>query len=379
MAVQPYLSYYKKHQISPITKKIENKDQFFMQRSFLYRSLGLPNSLKTLDVIEFGPGNGVNAVYTNSLHPSKYVLVDGNPTGMRNVRANLATHYSDLTNIETHECLFQDFHHKPLYDLVICENALQGQDIRFVKMISDNVKMNGVLCITCNDAASILSETLRSLVGWTLSQEIDSFDKKVELLVGSFSKHLDSLKFVGRSYADWVCDSILHRIHLDLPLHSIGDVLSSLSDHFVFQGSSPRFMSDFRWYRSVGSMAELAQTNALAKEAYLTNIVNLMDCRAVQPPHSTELGANLIRCSESIKTLASQYSKSFKDEDCALIQEALLELAAHLKTIAPNTAAALEGYYDLFKKKQFASGLTDSRLVSWWGRATQYLTLAKYS
>ena len=178
MTTQPYISYYKKHKISPITKTIQNKEEFFMQRCFLYRTLGIPQSLKGFDIIEFGPGNGVNAVFTNSLRPKKYVLVDGNPVGIKNLRKNLELHNTDLSHVEIHECLFQDFDHQPIYDLAICENALHGQEIQRVKMISENVKNGGILCITCNDAASILSETLRTLVGNIISNHIESYEKK---------------------------------------------------------------------------------------------------------------------------------------------------------------------------------------------------------
>mgnify|MGYP006176012067 CR=1 FL=1 len=48
------------------------------RRDSLYRVLGLPPSfVRGRSVIEFGPGSGHNALFTASLAPARYVLVDG--------------------------------------------------------------------------------------------------------------------------------------------------------------------------------------------------------------------------------------------------------------------------------------------------------------
>ena len=79
-----------------------------------------------------------------------------------------------------------------------------------------------------------------------------------------FSPHLDALKFVGRNYVDWVHDNILNDINLDYPLNSIENVIDCLNSKFIIQGTSPRFISDFRWYKSVKELKDLRYTNEIA-------------------------------------------------------------------------------------------------------------------
>jgi len=84
---RPFIDFYRRHGISPVSQNISNLKKHLERRKALYRHLGIPPTLvKDRTVIEFGPGNGHNAIYTTSLNPSRYVLVDGNPTGLKKPR-----------------------------------------------------------------------------------------------------------------------------------------------------------------------------------------------------------------------------------------------------------------------------------------------------
>ena len=85
---RPYLDYYKKYNISPVLSKVDLK-LHSNQRTFLYTKLGItPSSIQNKNILEFGPGNGLNAIITNSFNPKKYFLVDANPAGIKNCKKN---------------------------------------------------------------------------------------------------------------------------------------------------------------------------------------------------------------------------------------------------------------------------------------------------
>src|SRR5687768_7560883 len=88
-----HLAFYTAHGISPVRQDISDWERHRQRRSALYRQLGiLPAYLKVRSVLEVGPGSGHNALYTASLGPSRFVLVEGNSTGIGDIRALFAEH-----------------------------------------------------------------------------------------------------------------------------------------------------------------------------------------------------------------------------------------------------------------------------------------------
>jgi ubiquinone/menaquinone biosynthesis C-methylase UbiE len=88
-----HLAFYKAHGISPVRQDISDWERHRQRRSALYRQLGiLPSYLRGRSVLEVGPGSGHNALHTAGLEPSRFVLVEGNPTGIGHIRALVAEH-----------------------------------------------------------------------------------------------------------------------------------------------------------------------------------------------------------------------------------------------------------------------------------------------
>src|SRR5436190_583873 len=105
----PYLDFYKKHNIAPVAQDISDLQKHFARREALYRSLGLlPGYFKDKVLLEFGPGRGHNALYTKSLAPQKYVLVDANPVGLEATQALLKKYPLKTDNFEVVESYFQE-------------------------------------------------------------------------------------------------------------------------------------------------------------------------------------------------------------------------------------------------------------------------------
>src|SRR3990167_8979012 len=294
----PYLEFYLKHNISPVTQTIRNKKSFFIQRQYLYQSLGIaPILLRNKSILEFGPGNGVNAIFNYAFSPARYVLVDGNLLAIENIRKNFSTHFQNLDSLEVVHCLFNEYDHN-------------------------------ILFITCNDAASLLSETLRSFIGLLLTRDIKDLCKKADFLTNYFCSHLSSLAHVGRSFNDWVLDNILQeRYSIYAPLFSISQAVHELNGSFIFYHSSPVFHTEMRWYKSVNSDIALENMSKIIVNSYYKNMLNFLDYRINLPPHSIELGKSILRSAEKIRELCQKYHSNSENKS-------LLSLTVELNYLA---------------------------------------------
>lgn len=377
---KPFLDFYIQNNISPVTKKIQDNQAFFLQRDYLYRSLGLVGFIKNRKLLEFGPGNGVNAIYNYSLSPKKYVLVDGNPLAIKNIKDNFNFYFATLDNIELHHTLIEKFIHEPIYDLVIGENIITNQSCpnEFAKMISKNVKVGGALMVTCNDVVSVLPERLKALIGLLSTIHLTNFEDKASYLTNYLSPHLKALNVVGRDFKDWVIDNILHTdCSLGEKFFTFHNAIESLSGQFIFYHSSPRFFNDMRWYKSVCNFDEFRVTNSIAIECYYMNMINLLDYRQHLDPHSADLGRKIFKIAESISTLCISY---FNEHTSALLTSLIEQinfLASMIDNIAPRTSLSLRTYAKIFESGQFELMQTDPSLIEWWGRGTQYVSFIK--
>ncbi len=376
----PYIDFYTQHNVSPVTQAISKEQEYFTQRKYLYRLLGVGETLKTKKIIEFGPGNGVNAVFTNSLCPDHYTLVDGNPLAISNTRKTLEKFYTNLANIKITQSLIQEFPHIPAYDVVLCENLIPNQlnPAEFTKMISNNAKQGGLVVFTCNDVVSNLSETLRTLVGLHLTRDIPNFKEKVSFLSDFFLVHLQSLQHVARSFEDWIIDNILNlEWSIDASLFSMSEAVDALGEQFIIYNSSPRILTDLRWYRSVFSEETLFETNALFKTAYLTQLANLLDYRMHELPHTAQLGQSLLDRGHKIRQLCRKYIRTWRPELIEQIAICLADLAAHVRPVSQLTATSLEAYAEMLKSGDYGLMGKEASLINWWGRGTQYVSFIR--
>jgi len=80
----------KKTKISPVRQNIDDFSLHVKRRKGLYRQLGLlPSSFEGKKILEVGPGGGYNALVTATFKPEKYVLIEPNTTGFRELKENL--------------------------------------------------------------------------------------------------------------------------------------------------------------------------------------------------------------------------------------------------------------------------------------------------
>ena len=379
MNVRPYLDYYSKHNISPVINDLD-WGLHMSQRKALYNRLGvIGGCVKEKNILEFGPGNGANALYTLSMSPKKYVLVDANPKGLKNCNDNLKKHYPKSNWIIV-DSLIEDYQSENKFDVVICECLLpqQNNPAEMARHVASFLDSGGVFIGTCHDMVSTLSETLRSLPGWLLVQNDNiSFDEKVKKLSYFYHDHLDHLKGMTRSYDDWVIDNILHKeFWQDSPLFSIDEAIDALDKDFIVHATSPVFLQDWSWYKSTNNVK--SHFNSSMKRSYWENVHNFIDWRINSSPRTMSENKKLYELCSEIRVSVGE---SAKDDDAILL---LIERCHELVGCLPNdylsTKMALESYI-IGIKHYHNTGEINSKLFegfgAWWGRGLQYISFIK--
>ena len=175
-----FIEFYGENEISPVRQDISDLNRHFQRREGLYRQLGiLPGFFEGRTVLEVGPGSGYNSIYTASLKPRTYHLVEGNPTGVKEMKT-LFAEFSQWTNgLVIYPTILEDYKCDILYDFVICEGMLPAMSnpLEMLQLLTKYVKPGGVLIITCIDSISGASENLRNIIGQLLIWDVGSIDK----------------------------------------------------------------------------------------------------------------------------------------------------------------------------------------------------------
>jgi SAM-dependent methyltransferase len=293
------LDFYREHGISPVTQDITDLQAHFARRAHLYRSLGLPPmAIQDKSVMEVGPGSGDNALYTSSLKPSRYVLVEPNAKACEDIKAKTI---SQTHAFKLYQCEIGEYRDDGIgFDVVLCEGFLGlcgGDSARMLEDVEKHVKVGGVLVITCIDAISDHSEVLRRALAQRYINNSMTLHEKVNALVPVFTPHLATLKGITRSVEDWILDNILNPASIG-PTFSIPDALTHLEGRFEVLGCSPDgLIPDWHWYK------EAPQGNQWAIDAYWTQAHNLLDCRKVEHGRRATVNTELMQWCKRIRSI----------------------------------------------------------------------------
>lgn len=291
------LDFYQQHGISPVGQDITDLPAHFARRAFLYRQLGLPPmAVRRSTVLEVGPGSGENALYTASLRPFHYVLLEPNEIGRQRLTERLARH--DVTILPK---TVQEFRADEYFDLVLCEGLLGlcgGDPLALLSCLTPHVAKGGVLVVTCIDPISDHSEVLRRALAHSLIEKSQTLAEQIAILRPVFAPHLATLKGMTRSVDDWIVDNLLNPASIG-PTFSIPQACEALDDEFDLLGCSPRFLVDWRWYKEGGS------GNQWAIDAYWKQAHNLFDYRKSETEHSEAItGGCLFEWCQTQRALA---------------------------------------------------------------------------
>ncbi len=378
-----FLDYYQKERIIPVAQKMEDMQAHFARREALYRSCGIPASwVKGKRVLEVGPGTGHNALFTYSLNPERYVLMDGHPLSIEATEKNLTAVFGshDATLIEAD---FLTYASDEQFDLVLCEGTIpfQSHPDQFAQKLGTLVAPGGILLVTTVSASSFLSELLRRILAGMCLQEAGlvsaTTQEKLDSLLPFFSPHLKNLKGMTRSHQDWILDNVLHPFTGEV--WSIRDAVYALSSDFIPYHASPNFITDWRWYKEIDS-SKISEVERVA-ESYEKQLLNFLDYRKVYPDIPQEVGQNIEELALAIYRLSKENIQTDWRENQAL-QPILDQLTEQLKGIteAADILQSLESMMRAFSAYQNQQQDWKQALAgfeNWFGRGMSYISFIK--
>ncbi len=367
-----FVGFYEANHISPVSQDISDINKHYQRRESLFRSLGiLPNLVRNSKVLEFGPGSGHNALYTASLSPELYELVDGNLKGVRDTRARLESFGID--RIKIHHALFTEYQSDNKFDIVWAEGCLphQTQPIPLLEHMASFVVVGGCLCVSISNGISYLSETIRRLFRDRFLQALGDIHEQVRELTPYIESHLHYLRGMSRPVEDWILDNIVQPLR-DRRLLSIPEVIACLNGEFDVYGSSPRFLTDWRWYKEI--VGDERKFSELALDNYYKNNLNLLDYRFNFPEHSRAYGEKLEDFGSRSWDLMCEIEHG-NDLIWKEFFDLMDELCSHIEDQAPTTVLAIREAIALLQSETPNMDLL--QFPQWWGRGQQYLSLIR--
>ena len=375
--MRPFVDFYSENQISPVAQDISDLGKHFDRRAALYRHVGIPPGLvRGKSVIEFGPGSGYNSIFTSSLKPKRYVLVDGNPAGLESTR-DLLSEFTDGESEHTvMESLIEDFESDERFDIVLCEGVipLQLNPKGFLRHVAKFARPGGLVVITCMDNVSQFSEIMRRVVGTLLVHPDAAVSEKLKVLRPVFEPHLNTLSGRSRLVDDWILDVIVNP-WLGSQL-SIADAIETLNGDCNVYGVSPHFISDWRWYKQIHG--EDAGYNERAISAYYANLHNFIDYRFTWDARPEQSNQEILAICDS---LFDAEKRLRVDRDVVVlvgIRGALTKLSNLVRQFSDETANAIDNYadgLDAFLDGGMLGSL--KRFAPLFGRGQQYLSFIR--
>lgn len=372
MESRPYLDFYAQQGAALVSREIGDRRAFFRARAGLFVSLGIaPGLLDGKSVLEFGPGTGHNALFTDSLRPRRFVLVDGDEQILQASRERLKNEGVRGVEREFVCAFFDDYSTDERFDIVIAEACIPNQvkPSETLNKMLQFLKPGGVMIFTTVSAASWLSEITRRLVKLRCTNAKGIVD--LNLLISKLEPHFKTLKGMARQPREWILDNLVQPLDGGR-LFSIPNALEGLASEYLVSGLSPMFLRDWRWYKENPDDGTIIHDEII--DQYYANVINFLDRRSIHKSHSRELGERL----EAISAMIWDDMRGIDDiEDQRLgcVMENLHEIASLVSTVAPATSDSIEEAI-----KWFQTGLHEDELFhfpDWWGRGQQHVGLVK--
>jgi SAM-dependent methyltransferase len=377
--MRPFVDFYRANRISPVAQDIADRRRHFERRDSLYRHLGLvPSFLSGKRVLEFGPGSGHNALHTLALGPSRYVLVDANPTGLERSRALLESE-PNAGVLEFVASMIEDYDGDSAFDLVLCEGVIPFQidPPAFLRQVARAVAPGGVVIATTADPVSCLPEILRKLMARLIVRGDAPAEQQLAALRPIFRPHLASLAGMSRSHDDWILDQLIQPWVGEM--FSIQDAVGALDSRFDLHGTSPRFLADWRWYKAMHGAER--RWNETAVRSYLANLHSLLDCRATFPPREPQANATLLQlCGEVYAATSSIDRGTAVREAAERALGALDGIYAQISSFSLEIAGAVNdaaSALDTLLQHGPVDVLPCGRLAPWFGRGQQYVSFIR--
>ena len=236
--------------------------------------------------------------------------------------------------------------------------------------IASFVELGGTLVITTMDAVSFLSEAIRRLFARLHIGQATLDLTHLPRLVEFFKKDLDSLKGMSRKREDWVIDQIIHP--WNGPLFSIADAISTLDNDFSAHGTSPRFFSDWRWYKSIHHEDDGFSAALLA--SYHAGLHNFLDWRISLPAVDVNSNKNLLDLSQQIYDVQFAMESGLVPMNSKSIVNLLGEILAKCSQMHASTRFSIGKAIESLSSPHPPN---ECDLEGWWGRGQQYLSFIR--
>ena len=373
------LEYYIREGISPVHYDLSDLNKHFQIRASLYRLLGLiPSFFKGKDIIEVAPGSGHNSIYTATLLPRIYDLIEPNPLGCKDI----SKIFDNLSIEHTKPNLFpqsiEDFKSDKLYDIVICEGWLGGfldYEKSMLVKLSSFVKSGGIMLITFFPPIGGMATFLRRLLGYRLISKKDQMNQRTSILKKAFSSHLDKLSSMARSHEHWILDSILNP-HICVGLNTPRLCTEILDDKFVIYQSVPRFAADWRWYKSLHGKQRKLTKSFLAEYDTISHC--MIDYRMDGVKRSIEKNKELEKICFDFATITKNNENLGHGAYMKNVKPLLSKIISNIEPDLPQAAKkALHEVNTLLKKKvvEIDDVAKMSDFSSFFGREQCYLSI----
>jgi len=332
------------------------------------------------DILEVAPGSGHNSIYTASLLPQSYDLVEPNPNGCKDILKI----FGNLSIKHTQPNLFQqaldDFKTDKLYDIVVTEGWPGGfldYDKRMFTKLSSFVKPGGVMMITFLPPIGGMATYLRRLIAHRLISKKDQMKKKTTILKNVFSSHLDNMISMSRSHEHWIQDSLLNP-YIVVGYNTPSICTEIFNNKFEIYGSVPQLSTDWRWYKSLHGSQKKFNENFLEEYDSISHC--MIDYRMNSIKRSKEKNKEL-------EKLCSDFSIITRDNENLGYEAYMENIEPHLSKIINNVEKDLsestrKSLYEantiLKKKKLKAEDIsTMSEFSSFFGREQCYLSFTR--
>lgn len=367
------LSFYRHHSVAPVRQYIADLDTHFARRRVLYQQLGIGAGAFTgRRVLEVGPGTGQNALFVAAQGPSQLVLVEPNPTGVEEIRKTFEPHATWGHILSVQNVQIEHYQDADEFDCVLCEGLVgasgHSDPAALISSIADHVRIGGILVLTCIEYVAYLSEMLRRLLGVEITGHLQDINQRTAALLPIFSPHLQSLPGMTRRFDDWIIDNLINPASVG-GLVSFANCLSYLSDRFDMLSTSPRFITDWTWYKKAA--LDINFFNRVALECYWHNLHNFIDYRCVSPPRlETENRSLSSRCEEihhQIREYERTRDHSVRQQIVANLHILQQEISTNLPTVA-EALAEVEGWM-LAPSIDLQVVADSEKFGTWFGRA----------
>jgi hypothetical protein len=374
---RPYLSYYSEHNIIPVRQNTKDMGLHFGRRRALYRHLGLHRFMfEGRHILEFGPGTGDNALYVGSCMPELYVLVDGNQASIRAISEKLNQALLPRDRVECHTADIQEYTDTRRFDVVLCEGVipLQSNAAGFLARVASFAGREGLVVITTMSPGSVLAEMCRRVLKPIFSARFHDRETLLRELVTFFEPDLCSLPGMSRLHEDWVLDNILY----DWPspcTFTIPQAIDALDDQFDLLGTSPHFIQDWRWFKSIPQ--DKKTWNNIAKDEYARWSCYLLDYR-VAPVDQSFLPTGVEDLCQVAIDLHHAVRRGDDVDQIPRFAACVSEIGERVAAASPITSRSIQDY--LRGLNQLLNGTKDPDFAtfrSWFGRGQQYASFVR--